>query len=542
MRHLLTVFAIWLALTCCTIEAERAKMRNGLDGIHMRNRNDQPFTAGDVQPYVDFFDKHGTPNDQMLAYYLLGRAYHEHGEAPMALQCYQQAIEHADTTAKDCDYAQLSRVYGQMGMLYYRQNLLHRQLSATNKAIYYSLQAKDTFVAMSNYWQKSTAYEQLNDKQTAIAILDTLATWYKSHGQVQKYARALGRSLPILIEGSQWEKAMKYMKIYEEKSGLFDKKGNIESGREIYYYYKGIAYLNNNIYDSAEFWFRKELQNGTDFNNQNAASRGLALLYDKKGKLDSAFKYALFSYAMNDSAYVGSVNSVIEQMTSLYDYTRNQEIAKKKSEEAKVEKEKRHVIVALFLLFVVATTLFIFKVLRRERQGLEKYRQSLEELRHVRKEKTALSRYESEFSHILYEKDKRIDQLEKIVKKYGKHLYFSTANAELCLKESPSYSMIKKMAIKGEVLSLSDWETIDTLFAEYFPGFEDFLATYRAMLTGNKQQICQLLRLHFKPSDIAKMLDTSSANISQESSKILKNIFQKKGSSKDLAIELCKIF
>ncbi len=71
-------------------------MRHGLDSINERNRNDEAFSAADVQPYIDYFDRHGEPNDQMLAHYLLGRAYHEQGEAPMALQCYQQAIECAD--------------------------------------------------------------------------------------------------------------------------------------------------------------------------------------------------------------------------------------------------------------------------------------------------------------------------------------------------------------------------------------------------------------------------------------------------------------
>ena len=88
MKHLLTVIAIMLAFACCTTEADRSRMRTELDSINQRNRNDQPFTAADVQPYVDFFDDHGTPNDRLLAHYLLGRAYHEHGEAPMALQCY----------------------------------------------------------------------------------------------------------------------------------------------------------------------------------------------------------------------------------------------------------------------------------------------------------------------------------------------------------------------------------------------------------------------------------------------------------------------
>ena len=103
MKHLLTVIAVLLAFACCTTEAERNRMRAELDSINQRNRNDQPFTAADVQPYVNFFDDHGTPNDRLLAHYLLGRAYHEHGEAPMALQCYQDVLDCADTLSTDSD-------------------------------------------------------------------------------------------------------------------------------------------------------------------------------------------------------------------------------------------------------------------------------------------------------------------------------------------------------------------------------------------------------------------------------------------------------
>ena len=110
MKNLVIVFALLLALVCCTTEADRNRMRAGLDSINERNRNDQPFTVADVEPYVQFFDDHGTPNDRLLAHYLLGRAYHDHGEAPMALECYQKAAECADTLSADCDYRQLCRV------------------------------------------------------------------------------------------------------------------------------------------------------------------------------------------------------------------------------------------------------------------------------------------------------------------------------------------------------------------------------------------------------------------------------------------------
>ena len=128
MKKLTYIFLSLLVLAGCTTRQEYTTMRQGLNSINERNRNDESFTANDVQPYVDFFDRHGEPNDRLLAHYLLGRAYHEQGEAPMALQCYQQAIECTDTLSEDCDFAQLSRVYAQMGELFYYQKLHLQQL------------------------------------------------------------------------------------------------------------------------------------------------------------------------------------------------------------------------------------------------------------------------------------------------------------------------------------------------------------------------------------------------------------------------------
>ena len=135
MKHLLTIIAILLAFACCTTEADRTRMRAGLDSINQCNRTGQPFTVRQVEPYVRFFDSYGTPNDRLLAHYLLGRAYHEHGEAPMALQCYHDAIDCADTTAADCNFAQLARVYGQMSGILYDQCLFEAQLTYIRKSI-----------------------------------------------------------------------------------------------------------------------------------------------------------------------------------------------------------------------------------------------------------------------------------------------------------------------------------------------------------------------------------------------------------------------
>ena len=83
------------------------------------------------------------------------------------------------------------------------------------------------------------------------------------------------------------EQAKKYMDSYESQSGFFDTLGNIISGREIYYKSKGLYFLHTNQLDSAEYYFRKELRKGKDFNNQNAGAKGMAELYQRLHKPDS---------------------------------------------------------------------------------------------------------------------------------------------------------------------------------------------------------------------------------------------------------------
>ena len=170
MKNLVIVFALLLTLACCTTEADRNRMRVGLDSINERNRNDQPFTVADVEPYVQFFDDHGAPNDRLLAYYLLGLAYHDHGEAPMALECYQKAAECADTLGEDCDYPQLSRVYGQMAFVFYQQGLYRQMLTYEKYSEKYAWKGKDTLAALMSYEQESQAYRNLNMPDSLLYI------------------------------------------------------------------------------------------------------------------------------------------------------------------------------------------------------------------------------------------------------------------------------------------------------------------------------------------------------------------------------------
>ena len=113
MRSILLVCcALWLMMSCGEGKGDRLKQ---LEMLEEMNRADIVMNNDSLaEDLVDYFDKHGSPNEQMRARYILGRTYFDLGELPRALETYLKATDCADTTASDCDYKTLSRVYANM--------------------------------------------------------------------------------------------------------------------------------------------------------------------------------------------------------------------------------------------------------------------------------------------------------------------------------------------------------------------------------------------------------------------------------------------
>lgn len=82
--------------------------------------------------------------------------------------CNQRINEKADTTADDCDYRQLSRVYGQMAEVFYHQCLYKEEIECDNLSEYYGWKGKDTLNALLSMAGKISVYKQLMQPDSAI--------------------------------------------------------------------------------------------------------------------------------------------------------------------------------------------------------------------------------------------------------------------------------------------------------------------------------------------------------------------------------------
>ena len=246
-------------------------MRYSLLYAKAMNKGYINFTSDSVMKNVtNYYDKHGTANEKMLAYYLLGCVYRDLHDSPLALKYLNKAIEQADTTSSLCDYLTLSRIMYQEAELFNRQYLPKQQLEKLSMAEKYSLIGKDTLTAIAYYNHKQSAYNQLNDIDDAIKVNNIAAQKFKKFHS-DKDAMALGL-MPFIILN-------KVNLMMQRKLLIFT---NIRRGSsmevilkrtKIYYYAIGRYFLGICNYDSAEYYFKKEMHVGTDFNNKYSIRR-----------------------------------------------------------------------------------------------------------------------------------------------------------------------------------------------------------------------------------------------------------------------------
>lgn len=511
------------------------RMRYRLHRLNALNKVDTLFRSVDeAKELADYFDDHGTPNEQMLAYYLLGRAYFDIHEAPMALSCFQTASEKADTTAADCDFRQLSRVYGQMSKVFYHQNLMRQSLEKANASEFFGWKGKDTLNALRSMGGKVTVYGRMNEIDSAIYLCEKLSSLLCEYGYRQYSAAYLSLVINELLNKGEIEKAENYIRRYESESGYFDEHNNIEKGREVYYYTKGLYYMSIEKLDSAEYFFRKELQDGKDFNNQNAGSRGLALLFQKKHMPDSAAKYALYSYEMNDSVYAQMAMQEVENTRAMYDYSNNQMIAEQAKNKA--EKERQKVKIVLFILFTIVTAgvLIGCRIQRVRKKERMEYEDNIYSLAKIHSEVIQLRAHEQTLNNLLQEKENKAEQLHKAIEEYNNKVGTQRESSESRLQRSEIYDNLYKMSARGVKLSDDQWQQVYMMVIDILPNFYKLISGKKYKLSENEIRTCILIRLHFNPKTVANMVGLSPSSITKIRNNMMEKLFGERGKAKEL--------
>ena len=516
--------------------SQSQKMRYELLRHKAMNKACITFTSDSVmKEVVDYYDHHGSANERMLANYVLGCVYRDMYEAPMALEYYNKATEQADTTAADCDYGTLYRVYSQMGFLFSKQYLPYQLLDAFGKAVKYAYLAKDTLNAIINYQNRENAYSYLGNKDSVIAINLHAATMFKQIGNNYAAAIAFGCNYNYYIEKKDFINAKKAFEAYNSTG--YEGNSNYEDAKAYVLCLKGTYYMFTGQLDSACYILQQSLKFCKSFSNKAATTKALAHYYAKVNQPSLAMKYALQSSEYNDSDLIEARKTQLQQVQAMYDYSRNQEVARRAELKAKRSTQMNYMIVfACVVLFLFLSYVYRKQLaLKKKRIAASKlvYEDCLLKLKRLQEEKAQLvAEKDKKLAQIITEKENAISKLvSEIHDIQNRYSLSSMSDAYLVLKNSSIYKKIQCIeAHPLEEMNEEDWTELADTVEELIPNFIPML---KNRVSDRDYRICLLIRLGIPASLMARLLNLSDAAISKSRKTMLKKLCGKVGKPKE---------
>ena len=474
---------------------------------------------------VSYYNAHGTPNERMTAHYLKGCSYLELGDEPATLRCFNEAVGTADTSALDCNYAQMGNIYGQIARIYNNHAMPDSALRAYGLAEHYARKANDTINVITIWGNKSNVLIDLGRISEALELREKAAERFKAMGYSKKAARVKGLCIKWYIQQGELDKAKAAMDEYETISGYSRIKDETKSGWESYFHIKGTYYLETGKLDSANYYFKKlKLASDTLFNIQTAQ------------KLQNA--------------------------QSMYNYMRHQEAAHRKELESKNVQLRLYRGIAFTLLFAAVMSVFVLllrrRIRRNERQLVVVRRENsrlnvlignnnrkLDELNGLIEEKisiiTALNDQLNQQAIDLnsyHKQAETIQQLNERIAHYETEMMNQvTANLMNRLAEEPALMVVfQKLKARKEYLSKSEWTDLYSTAEKYFPALCNIKTNPKVSVS--EYQICVLTKLGLRINDIIYLTQISASNISNMRSRMLSKLFGEEGGAKDFDIRI----
>ena len=474
---------------------------------------------------VSYYNAHGTPNERMTAHYLKGCSYLELGDEPATLRCFNEAVGTADTSALDCNYAQMGDIYGQIARIYNNHAMPDSALRAYGLAEHYARKANDTINVITIWGNKSNVLIDLGRISEALELREKAAERFKAMGYSKKAARVKGLCIKWYIQQGELDKAKAAMDEYEAISGYSRIKDETKSGWESYFHIKGTYYLETGKLDSANYYFKKlKLASDTLFNIQTAQ------------KLQNA--------------------------QSMYNYMRHQETAHRKELESKNVQLRLYRGIAFILLFASVMSVFVLllrrRIRRNERQLVVVKRENsrlnvlignnnrkLDELNGLIEEKisiiTALNDQLNQQAIDLnsyHKQAETIQQLNERIAHYETEMMNQvTANLMNRLAEEPALMVVfQKLKARKEYLSKSEWTELYSTAEKYFPALCNIKTNPKVSVS--EYQICVLTKLGLRINDIIYLTQISASNISNMRSRMLSKLFGEEGGAKDFDIRI----
>jgi hypothetical protein len=506
------------------------RMRHSLLTMKAQNKAYVPFTSDSLaNDLVSYYDNYGTPNERLLAHYLLGCVYRDLGEAPRAVECYLDAINLADTTATDCDYNTLTVAYSQLAKLYHQQLLLTNEIEARRNASRFSYLDKDTAYAIGQIEKTAAVYILMNKKDSAELFIKDTQRLYMQYGYRQKYLQA---SLPLLYmyvkSSDRLPEAKQLMDQFESESDWFDNHHELPPSKRQYYSYKGQYYERIGLLDSAEYYYRKIYHPNMAPVDKDPMYRGLLSVFKKRHQADSIAKYAQLYCEANDSSIAKRDQELTAQMASLYNYNRYQKEAFENENKA-LEAQNRFLYLCIFVLLGLLALVYIGKKFLKWRK--EKLLELKSRSQVVEMLQNEVSQHEQAKTQMAEEKSLLAQENHTLKEEIGQMRIREDVIASENLSDEPIVKQINELAQKPRTMTQAEWRLLTKTFARYCPELLNDLRLHNANLVMTR--VCMLSALNVRHNEQAAFLDMTKQEVTNAKTAINQKLFNQ-NSSRDI--------
>ena len=358
---------------------------------------------------------------------------------------------------------------------------------------------------------------------------------FKKHGNDYAAAIAFGCNYNYYIEKKDSINATKAFEAYNSTG--YEGNSNYEDAKAYVLCLKGTYYMFTGQLDSACYILQQSLKFCKSFSNKAATTKALAHYYAKVNQPSLAMKYALQSSEYNDSDLIEARKTQLQQVQAMYDYGRNQEIARMAEQKAKRSTQMNYMIVfACVILFLFLSYIYRKQLaLKKKRIAASKlvYEDCLLKLKRLQEEKAQLvAEKDKKLAQIITEKENAISKLvSEIHDIQNRYSLSSMSDAYLVLKNSSIYKKIQCIeAHPLEEMTEEDWTELADTVEELIPNFIPML---KNRVSDRDYRICLLIRLGIPASLMARLLNLSDAAISKSRKTMLKKLCGKVGKPKE---------
>ena len=509
-------------------------VRNKYDLLLIR-LNDKAFNTAKsdlmIKKLLNYFEEKGSlPEKQEVTYYA-GSVYRDLQDAPRSMEYFLKSLEYAQNDGSDCDSLMMRNAYSNLNDLYYKVNNYDAAVKMAQAELEISKQMhKDVILP---YLHLGTAYLAQEKQQEAEKAFDAVLDEIIRSKDISSHQYEL---LYLLNDYSYMKRLPKARKCFSmiETDPLEEFSDFPCMAFAQYYDLCGKT-------DSAIVYCNLVLEKGADIYNQYDASRLLHRIYNRRGDVQNANRYAAIYMALSDSLDFGKRQELASTVNNQFQYHLDQ----KKEQNLKDEREryKNTLIIVSLAAILLASFAFMYNVRRRSKhlkevlnlsselqqvssdekqlrgyveqkeKELKELRTSLEkttdELSNVNSELQRVNAELSEYEETLKEREQQLSEKMEQNKTVIKLLHQSELEVEA---EDVIYAIRQSSTGKKNMTS-ADWKQFYHAVDELYPSFRDRLLKKLGNFTEQQMQVCYLMRIGLSKPQIQNMTNLSRVTV-----------------------------